>query len=80
MLAFMSQNMPKANLNDDTPMMKEIITYVNGGLVLGKNLDVLAFWRQHEKQFPLLAKVNYIAINNNCSQFSIKLPFFITKI
>ena len=41
MLASMSQNMPKSNPNDDTPMMKEIVTYVNGGLVPGKNLDVI---------------------------------------
>ena len=39
-------------------MMKEIVVYMNGGLVPGKNLDVLGFWKNHEKQFPLLAKVD----------------------
>ena len=61
MLATMSQAMPKQNLNEDSPMMQEIVTYISGGLVPGKNLDVLAYWKQHSKQFPLLAKVN---INN----------------
>ena len=39
-------------------MMKETVVYMNGGLVPGKNLDVLGFWKNHEKQFPLLAKVD----------------------
>ena len=58
MLASMSQNLPKTNQTDDTPMMKEIVVYMNGGLVPGKNLDVLGFWKNHEKQFPLLSKVD----------------------
>ena len=63
MLATMSQAMPKQNLNEDSPMMQEIVSYISGGLVPGKNLDVLAYWKQHSKQFPLLAKVN-ININD----------------
>ena len=58
MLASMSQAMPKANPTDDSPMNKEMIAYINGGLIPGKNLDVMAYWRNHEKQFPLLSKVN----------------------
>jgi hypothetical protein len=70
MLASMSQNMPKPNNNDDTPMMKEVIAFINGGLVPGKNLDVLAYWKNHEKQFPLLARVvrKYFCIQStSCS-------------
>ena len=57
MLASMSQAMPRANQNDDSPMMQEIVSFISGGLLPGKNLDVLAYWKQHAKQFPLLAKV-----------------------
>ena len=59
MLASMSQAMPKQNQNDDSPMMQEILAYVGGGLIAGKNLDVLAYWKAHAKQFPLLAKVKH---------------------
>ena len=61
MLANMSQAMPKANPNDDSPMMQEVVSYISGGLIPSKNLHVLAYWKQHAKQFPLLAKV-YIEI------------------
>ena len=64
MLASMSQGMPKPNQNDDSPMMQEIVSYMSGGLMLGKNLDVLTYWKQHAKQFPLLAKVIQI-LNEN---------------
>ena len=57
MLASMSQAMPKSNPNDDSPMMQEIVAYISGGLLPGKNLDVLSYWKNHAKQFPLLAKV-----------------------
>ena len=57
MLASMSQAMPKPNKSDDSPMMKEVIAFINGGLIPGKNLDVMAYWKAHEKEFPLLAKV-----------------------
>ena len=57
MLASMSQAMPKTTPNEDSPMMQEIVSFVSGGLIAGKNLDVLAYWKAHEKQFPLLAKV-----------------------
>lgn len=70
MLASMSQNLPKTAQNEDTPMMKEILAYMSGGLVPGKNLDVLGFWKIHEKQFPLLAKVvkKYFCIQStSCS-------------
>ena len=43
---------------------------MSGGLVPGKNLDVLGFWKIHEKQFPLLAKVvkKYFCIQStSCS-------------
>ena len=73
MLASMSQNMPKPNNNDDTPMMKEVIAFINGGLVPGKNLDVLAYWKNHEKQFPLLARV----LSENTSAF--KAPVVLQK-
>ena len=62
MLASMSQAMPKANPNAESPMMQEITAFMSGGLVPGKNLDVLAYWKLHEKQFPLLAKVNKLYI------------------
>ena len=58
MLASMSQAMPRANPNEESPMMQEITAYVSGGLLPGKNLDVLAYWKNHEKVYPLLAKVN----------------------
>ena len=70
MLASMSQAMPKANPNDDSPMMQEIVSYISGGLLPGKNLDVLAYWKNHAKQFPLLAKVvkKYFCIQStSCS-------------
>ena len=78
MLASMSQNLPKTNQTDDTPMMKEIVVYMNGGLVPGKNLDVLGFWRNHEKQFPLLAKVDTILLSimllyNSCKRYIYRL-------
>ena len=57
MLASMSQAMPNPNQNDDSPMMQKIVSYMSRELILGKNLDVLAYWKQHAKQFPLLAKV-----------------------
>ena len=57
MLASMSQAMPKTTPNEDSPMMQEIVSFVSGGLIAGKNLDVLACWKAHEKHFPLLAKV-----------------------
>ena len=58
MLASMSQALPKANVNDDSPMMQEIVAFVSGGLLPGKNLDVLAYWKNHAKQYPLLKKVH----------------------
>ena len=70
MLASMSQAMPRANQNDDSPMMQEIVSFISGGLLPGKNLDVLAYWKQHAKQFPLLAKVvkKYFCIQStSCS-------------
>ena len=70
MLASMSQAMPKGNPTDDSPMMQEIVSFVSGGLVSGKNLDVLLYWKQHEKQYPLLAKVvrKYFCIQStSCS-------------
>ena len=64
MLASMSQAMPKSNPNDDSPMMQEIVAYISGGLLPGKNLDVLSYWKNHAKQFPLLAKVQiYLLIH-----------------
>ena len=77
MLASMSQNMPKPNPNEDTPMMKEIVTYMNGGLVPGKNLDVLAYWKNHEKQFPMLAKVKIIVNYRNMLKNTILIDKFI---
>ena len=58
MLASMSQAMPRKANNEDSPMMKEMVSFMDEGLIPGKNLDVLAFWRNHEKKYPLLAKVN----------------------
>ena len=46
MLAPMSQNMPKQNNSDDSPILKEVIGFINEGLVPGKNLDVLAYWKK----------------------------------
>ena len=71
MLASMSQAMPRANQNDDSPMMQEIVSFISGGLLPGKNLDVLAYWKQHAKQFPLLAKVvNLIEPSLNRTSFN----------
>lgn len=70
MLASMSQAMPKPNTSDDSPMTKEMIAFINGGLLPGKNLDVMAYWKAHEKEFPLLAKVvrKYFCIQStSCS-------------
>ena len=50
--------------------MQEIVSFISGGLLPGKNLDVLAYWKQHAKQFPLLAKVvkKYFCIQStSCS-------------
>ena len=49
--------MLKQNNSDDSPMMKEVISLINGGLVPDKNFDVLANWKNDEKRFSLLTKV-----------------------
>ena len=57
MLIRASQGMSDVIPVELTPMGKELAAYRSSGLLPGKNLDVLAYWKNHEKQFPLLAKV-----------------------
>ena len=40
-----------------SPMEQELLHYRSAGLLKGKDLDVLAFWKLNEKTYPLLAKV-----------------------
>ena len=54
---FVRLGLPWSLLDHPAPMMQEIVAYISGGLLPGKNLDVLSYWKNHAKQFPLLAKV-----------------------
>ena len=55
MLAQFSQGMQTEVRPELSPLAQELLVYRQGGLV--KNADVLAYWKAHEKQFPLLAQV-----------------------
>ena len=57
MLMQASQGMIEERRLDQTPLEKEWNEFRAGGLVAGKNLDVLLWWSQHEKQFPMLSKI-----------------------
>ena len=67
MLASMYEAIPKPNTSEDSPMAKEMIAFLNRRLIPGKNLDVMAYWKNHVKRFSLLAKL----ILNDINQFII---------
>ena len=52
-----SQGMAKERRAETSPLEQEWLEFRSGGLVIGKNLDVLKWWFQHEKQFPLLSGI-----------------------
>ena len=52
-----SQGMSEERRVDSSPLEQEWLEFRSGGLVIGKNLDVLKWWSQHEKQFPLLSRI-----------------------
>ena len=56
MLAEFSQGMTTEVRPDISPLAQELLAYRQGPMV--KNVDVLAYWKAHEKQFPLLSQVH----------------------
>ena len=55
MLAQFSQGMTTEVRPEISPLAQELLAYRQGAMV--KNVDVLAYWKAHEKQYPLLAQV-----------------------
>ena len=53
-----SQGMMKERRAETSPLEKEQLEFRAGGLVVGKNLDVLKWWSEHDKQLPLCAKLS----------------------
>ena len=52
-----SQGMMEERRLDQTPLEKKWNEFRAGGLVAGKNLDLLLWWSQHEKQFPMFQRL-----------------------